>query len=182
MGVSLIRLGNACVEGVGCRAVLVRTHRKNTWLVNLTREQPKWPKLSSGEVLYRLEPRYNSFGDYYASVFCEFHESQNLENRGKRWKREKSAKSGMLWKGQLRTYLLDFCMGTYLIRTYLSTYFMGTSVGIHQLQYGELLLRVQPLFGLVADDCGTGLLIAVPLPSSTGARVMCHSQHQTKWT
>ena len=62
-------------------------------------------------------------------------------------------------------------MGTYLIRTYLSTYFMGTSVGIHQLQYGELLLRIQPLFGLVADDCGTGLLIAVPLPSSTGARV-----------
>ena len=43
-------------------------------LVKLTSDGSKWPKLSFGEVLYRLEPRYNSFGDYYASVFCEFHE------------------------------------------------------------------------------------------------------------
>ncbi len=43
-------------------------------LVKLTSDGSKWPKLSFGEVLYRLEPRYNSFGDYYESVLWEFHE------------------------------------------------------------------------------------------------------------
>ena len=32
----------------------------------------------------------------------------------------------------MSTYLLDFCMGKYLIRKYLSNFSMGTSVGIHQ--------------------------------------------------
>ena len=43
-------------------------------LVKLTSDGSKWPKLSFGEVLYRLKPRYYSFGDYYASVFFEFYE------------------------------------------------------------------------------------------------------------
>ena len=43
-------------------------------LVKLTSDGSKWPKLSFGEVLYRLEPRYNSFGDYYESVLWEFHQ------------------------------------------------------------------------------------------------------------
>ena len=43
-------------------------------LVKLTSDGSKWPKLSFGEVLYRLKPRYYSFGDYYASVFCKFQE------------------------------------------------------------------------------------------------------------
>lgn len=84
--------------------------------------------------------------------------------------------SGIFWVlGVTIAYVPARFLYGYIPDTYLPkyhTYFMGTaSVGIHQLQYGELLLRFQPLFGLVADDCGTGLLIAVPLPSSTGARV-----------
>jgi hypothetical protein len=43
-------------------------------LVKLTSDASKWPKLSVGEVLYRLKPRYYSFGDYYASVLVEFYE------------------------------------------------------------------------------------------------------------
>ena len=43
-------------------------------LVKLTSDGSKWPKLSFGEVLYRLKPRYYSFGNYYASVFCKFQE------------------------------------------------------------------------------------------------------------
>ena len=45
-------------------------------LVKLTSDGSKWPKLSFGEVLYRLKPRYYSFGDYYASVFCKFQEAR----------------------------------------------------------------------------------------------------------
>ena len=39
-------------------------------LVKFTSRRPKWPKLSFGEVEYRLIQRHDLFGDYYVSMFC----------------------------------------------------------------------------------------------------------------